>query len=116
MDFKEYQEQALRTDGFNLTAHFLGLCGESGEAAEMYKKHIAHGHELDLVALTKELGDVLWYVSAIASALGLSLEGVASANIQKLKDRYPEKFDPNLSVNRVEYSNSDKAPRLNSGN
>ena len=41
MNFKEYQEQAARTDGGNLTAHFLGLCGESGEVVELYKKYIA---------------------------------------------------------------------------
>lgn len=103
MDFKEYQESAKRTDGGNLTAHFLGLCGEAGEVVELYKKHIAHGHSLDLDKLAKELGDVLWYASSIASGYDLSLEDIAIANIAKLKARYPEKFSAECSINRVEY-------------
>ena len=100
MNFKEYQEQSARTDGGNLTAHFLGLCGESGEVVELYKKHIAHGHSLDLGKLAKELGDVLWYVSSIASGYDLSLEDIATANIAKLKARYPDKFSVERSINR----------------
>lgn len=102
MNFKEYQEQSARTDGGNLTAHFLGLCGESGEVVELYKKHIGHGHELDKLKLAKELGDVLWYISAIATGLNLSLEHIAIANIDKLKARYPDKFSAERSINRVE--------------
>ncbi len=100
MNFKEYQEQAARTDGGNLTAHFLGLCGEAGEVVELYKKHIGHGHELDIFKLEKELGDVLWYISAIATGLNLSLDDIAQANIDKLKARYPEKFSSECSINR----------------
>ena len=100
MNFKEYQEQAARTDGGNLTAHFLGLCGEAGEVVELYKKHIGHGHELDIFKLEKELGDVLWYISAIATGLNLSLEDIAIANIAKLKARYPDKFSSERSINR----------------
>lgn len=123
MNFKEYQEQAARTDGGNLTAHFLGLCGEAGEVVECvvetmelaikmniasskvtesYKKHIGHGHELDTFKLAKELGDVLWYISAIATGLNLSLEDIAIANVAKLKTRYPDKFSSERSINRVE--------------
>lgn len=102
MNFKEYQEQASRTNGGNLTAHFLGLCGESGEVVELYKKHIGHGHKLDIAKLEKELGDVLWYISAIASCFSLSLEDIATTNIDKLKARYPDKFSAERSINRVE--------------
>lgn len=102
MNFKEYQEQAARTNGSNLTAHFLGMCGEAGEVVELYKKWFAHGHDLDLVKLEKELGDVLWYISAIATELGLHLEFIAEYNIAKLKARYPDKFSSERSINRVE--------------
>lgn len=102
MNFKEYQEQAARTDGGNLTAHFLGLCGEAGEVVELYKKYIAHGHELDEFHLTKELGDVLWYISAIATGFGIDLDVIAQFNVNKLKARYPDKFSSERSINRVE--------------
>lgn len=100
MNFKEYQEQSARTDGGNLTAHFLGLCGEAGEVVELYKKYIGHGHELDLIKLEKELGDVLWYISAIATGLGLDLDLIAQYNIDKLQARYPDKFSSERSINR----------------
>ena len=100
MNFKEYQEQAARTDGGNLTAHFLGLCGEAGEVVELFKKHIGHGHELNTSKLEKELGDVLWYISAIATGLSLSLDDIAQHNINKLKARYPDKFSAERSINR----------------
>ena len=102
MNFEDYQEQSSRTDGGNLTAHFLGLGGESGEVMELYKKHIGHGHELNLDKLAKELGDVLWYISAIATGLGLDLDAIAQANIDKLKARYPDEFSAERSINRVE--------------
>jgi len=107
MDFNEYQNNAMSTDGGNLTAHFLGLCGESGEVVELYKKYIAHGHSLDPEKLTKELGDVLWYISAIATGLDLNLEDIAIANIAKLKARYPDKFSNERSINREEYKAHD---------
>ncbi|MEM9450239.1 MAG: nucleoside triphosphate pyrophosphohydrolase family protein [Cyanobacteria bacterium P01_E01_bin.6] len=44
----------------------LGITGESGEVADIIKKYIGHGHSLDRTSLIKELGDVLWYVAAIA--------------------------------------------------
>lgn len=100
MNFKEYQEQAARNDCGNLTVHFLGLCGEAGEVVELFKKHIGHGHDLDKSKLIKELGDVLWYISAIATGVNLSLDDIAQANIDKLKARYPNKFSIERSINR----------------
>ena len=80
----------------------MGLCGESGEAIDIVKKWLAQGHELDREKLAKELGDICWYLAETATALGLSLEDIMAANIEKLKARYPEGFDTARSVNRVE--------------
>ena len=65
------------------------------------KKHVGHGHALDVDAIKKELGDVLWYVAGIATALGLDLSEVASANINKLK-RCPDGLTSAASVARVD--------------
>lgn len=67
----------------------LGLCGESGEVAEHLKKRIRDGH-LDLAAVKKELGDVLWYVAVLANELGLTLGDVANTNVLKLAKRQME--------------------------
>ena len=78
----------------------LGLTGEAGEVSDMIKKHIFHGHDLDRDDLIKELGDVCWYVALISRALGVNLEEVMSLNIEKLKNRYPEGFSEEASINR----------------
>ncbi|MFN2130191.1 MAG: nucleoside triphosphate pyrophosphohydrolase family protein [Anaerolineae bacterium] len=108
MRMDEYQQLALRTAGHRedrqqvLTYTALGLTGESGEVAEMIKKAFYHGHALEKEALSQELGDVLWYLAVMASGLGLSLDQIASENIDKLRARYPEGFSEERSRNRVD--------------
>lgn len=78
----------------------MGLCGESGEAIDIVKKHLAQGHELDRKHLIEELGDIAWYLAETAYALGVDLESVLEGNIEKLKKRYPEGFDSEKSIER----------------
>ena len=106
MDMDQYQSLAARTlppttdgkQGFLIAA--LGLCGEAGEAGEHVKKWAGHGHWLDKEAFQKELGDVLWYLAAMATYAGLSLEVVARENVDKLRRRYPEGFSEAASQGR----------------
>ena len=70
----------------------MGLCGESGEAIEIVKKHMFHGRELDRDALIKELGDVAWYIARAADALEVPMEEIFQRNIEKLRKRYPDGF------------------------
>jgi NTP pyrophosphatase (non-canonical NTP hydrolase) len=108
MTLDEYQELAARTLGRDRTHEqqlanaALGLTGESGEVADIIKKHLFHATPLDQEALVKELGDCLWYLGAFATVLGLSLDDIAQRNIDKLRRRYPEGFDPERSRNRTE--------------
>lgn len=97
MTFNEYQKHALTTAIYNgnkmldICHWALGLCGESGEIAEKLKKIIrdqgADPAKIDRADIKKELGDVLWYLNALAHELGIDLEDVAQANVSKLKDR-----------------------------
>lgn len=103
----EYQRYASRTANNSdfknaLVNYALGLTGESGEVAEVVKKHIFHGHKIDRKDIEKELGDVLWYVSNIALLLNINLSDVAETNIDKLMQRYPEGFSKSDSINRKE--------------
>ena len=90
MRFYEYQEEASKTaiypEQYKIVYPALGLAGEAGEVAEKVKKHIRDG-VLNVEDLKKELGDVLWYLAAIASDLGLNLDDVAESNLQKLRSR-----------------------------
>ena len=102
----DYQRQAMKTLNSKLSRQeilingVMGLCGESGEAIDIVKKHLFHGHPLDREALKKELGDIAWYLAETAYALDISLEEIMSANIAKLKQRYPEGFSESASLNR----------------
>ena len=108
MTLNEYQDNALRTANRELSCDemlldgLMGLCGESGEAIDILKKARFQGHELDQDHLKKELGDVAWYLAVACFGLGYSLEEVCMENIRKLKERYPEGFSADLSVNRKE--------------
>lgn len=108
MTINEYQTLAMRTLNPSLSKKdvlingVMGLCGESGEAIDIVKKHLAQGHDLDHEKLIKELGDVAWYLAETAYALDVPLEEVMQRNIDKLKARYPEGFDAAKSVFRTD--------------
>ncbi|HEX5830965.1 MAG TPA: nucleoside triphosphate pyrophosphohydrolase family protein [Gemmatimonadaceae bacterium] len=107
MDLNEYQALARRTLGDRthdeqLANAALGLAGEAGEVADAMKKHLFHKHPLDRDEMVKELGDCLWYVAAMATALGIELDEIGARNIDKLRKRYPEGFSVERSLNRVD--------------
>lgn len=96
LNFEDYQAKAMSTAmypdrGNNLVYPVLGLNGEAGEIAEKLKKIIRDsGGEISSEsrqALSKELGDVLWYIAACCDELGLRMDSVASQNIEKLQSR-----------------------------
>lgn len=99
--FDEYNEEVRRTSNAGIAACCaLSLGEEAGEVQGILKKHWFHGHELDRDALTKELGDVLWYLTALADEFGISLEDIVQANVLKLRKRYPNGWDQERSINR----------------
>lgn len=108
MTINEYQKLAMTTlnpalDKKDVLINgVMGLCGESGEAIDIVKKHLAQGHELDREKLIKELGDIAWYLAETATVLDVTLEEVLTRNIEKLKKRYPEGFETEKSIHRVE--------------
>ena len=102
----EYQKKAMTTLNPELTREqvllngVMGLCGEAGECIDLVKKHLFQGHALDKAQLCRELGDVAWYLAEAAHALDLSLEDILRGNLDKLKKRYPQGFDPDRSIHR----------------
>ncbi|QQS41336.1 MAG: nucleoside triphosphate pyrophosphohydrolase family protein [Acidobacteriota bacterium] len=97
MNFREYQSAAAMTALYpkrldNLEYPTLGLAGEAGEVANIVKKiQRDHGGEISdeiRAKLKDELGDVLWYISACADELGLTLEEIAEFNVGKLAKRH----------------------------
>lgn len=78
----------------------LGLAGETGECADLVKKHFYQDGREIIDNLKDEVGDCLWYVVEVASAMGWTLEEVAQHNVDKLRKRYPEGFDADKSLHR----------------
>ena len=107
MTVNEYHGLAMRTapkldvDPMLIDA-VLGLTREAGEVADLVKKAYYQGHDLDLEAIMKELGDVAWYIALACQALGVGMEEVLKMNIEKLENRYPYGFDASMSRNRTE--------------
>jgi NTP pyrophosphatase (non-canonical NTP hydrolase) len=93
--FERYRQQANRTrpmsEGSLLNAA-LGLGGEAGEVQELVKKQVFHKRDFLKVEMTKEIGDVLFYLDWVAALCGISLQDAADQNIAKLKERYPDGF------------------------
>lgn len=90
MKLNEYQSEALgvRLESANEMYCILGLAGEAGELCSLVAKAIRDGAKFDHQQnIKKELGDVLWMLSAIAADNGFTLEDVARANIDKLTSR-----------------------------
>ncbi len=96
MEFNNYQKEARKTAmypdlGNNFVYPTLGLAGEAGEVAEKIKKVIRDGNGIvtdeKKEELSKELGDVLWYVANLAEELGLGLDLIAQKNLEKLRSR-----------------------------
>ena len=107
MTLNEYQKQAARTiNKSNLSSenemHAVhGMSSEVGEINDLYQK-MYQGHQFDKDHVKKELGDLLWFIAEYCTACDMTLEEVAQANIDKLKARYPEGFDPDKSLHRKE--------------
>ena len=96
MNFKEYQVEALKTAdypdiGNNFVYPTLGLTGEAGEVSEKIKKILRDDSGVmskeKRVEVVKEIGDVMWYIAALCSEIGVSMEDVAKINIEKLQSR-----------------------------
>ncbi len=72
----------------------LGLTGEAGEVADLIKKAQYEDGTLEFDQLEAEMGDVLWYLTALCNRFGLSIEELAVANIKKLAAKRPQDYTP----------------------
>lgn len=105
MNFKSFQHAAQKTDQQKklsgseqerLTIPLLGLAGEAGTLLSEFKKRFRDRDSYDLFKpfLKEELGDILWYVSNIATVMKFDLDEIASENIKKTRERWPAGSKP----------------------
>lgn len=120
MNIKEFQELSKRTmpkvgtqvnvDGEIITMtkplivanYAMGLVGEAGEVTDLLKKNVFHGHPLNREEVEKEIGDFMHYAAGLATLFDLDMEAILEKNIEKLKTRYPNGFNSEDSIKRVD--------------
>lgn len=105
MKIAEYQLKSIRTMKIdeNIVPHcVMGVSGEVGEVIDMIKKHIYYGKELDKHELEEEIGDVMFYLTNLATAFNLSMENILEGNIEKLMKRYPDGFTKEHALERLD--------------
>lgn len=97
--YDEITGQLMRDYGGAQYAHLrdlvtLGLCEEAGEVAALRKRELRHNFRDTKILgnireeYVEELGDVLWYLCAVCSCMGISLDEVWEYNVEKLSERY----------------------------
>lgn len=106
-EFQAYRALAMRTakpmePRDDLLHAALGLCGEAGEFADCIKKHWAYEQPLNRANAIEELGDLMWYLALACSALDVGMDEVAAINIDKLRKRYPAKYQDDLAALRAD--------------
>lgn len=93
MDLDAIASRLCDPDTIRLLHSAMGLSTEAGEFLDMLKKHIFYGKELDLTNAKEEIGDSMWYAAIGIDVLRTTLNDVMQGNINKLRKRYPEKFN-----------------------
>lgn len=124
MDLDEYQQKATETTQFDLSSDdgkyiaIMGLSGEVGELVTEYKKKLRDGggYTIFKEKLTEEIGDILWYLSAIARHEKLTLGEIAQANILKINDRWRDGASETLHPTNLFFDScfdeSEQLPRV----
>lgn len=85
-----------------LKNYLLGLNGECGELTDIFKKVLYHGKDYDPIDVILELGDILYYLTAIANVLGIDMSEILLNNNAKLIARYKDGYSIEQSLNRIE--------------
>ena len=99
LTFRDYQSEATKTDQVpyepdgqlnGLMVPLLGLAGEAGSLLTEFKKWLRQGEIYRPFSdqVSEEIGDILWYLSNIATKMNLDLEEIARENLAKLEDRW----------------------------
>lgn len=78
----------------------VGMNTESGELIEALIKACENNGELDVVNFKEESFDVDWYQAILEDACGYTEEEIRELGINKLKKRFPTKFNAQDAIER----------------
>lgn len=90
---KEIDKTKESKDVVKLLHYISGLSSEVGEVSQLFQKSLykspkEHVIYIDEIKLSNELGDVLWYLTAIANFFNIKLSDIIEINENKLKERH----------------------------
>ena len=80
----------------------MGIAGEAGEVVDAVKKHWVYGKELDRENILEECGDLLFYITALLTETGFTLDDAMVANVAKLAKRYPTGYTDAAAITRAD--------------
>ncbi len=108
VQYWDYVDRLFKREGFNPLAHaVMGISGEAGELLDAIKKHVIYGKPLDRDNVVEEIGDLMFYVTALMNELVIMEEEVVLKNVEKLNKRYSEGYSDAAAIARA-----DKVPQF----
>jgi NTP pyrophosphatase (non-canonical NTP hydrolase) len=93
---------SLDYEKMNLIHAILGVSGEAGELLDAIKKHCIYNKPLDVENVIEELGDLEFYLEQLRQILNISREDTLTANILKLRKRYPSGYTDKHAQQRLD--------------
>jgi len=106
MEISQYQIETkrtlanLETNPLDILHMCLGLQTESAEISDVFKKKLAYNKDIDWINVKEEIGDLMWYISNFCNLNNWDLREILDTNIEKLKIRFPEKFEEKQAIYR----------------
>jgi NTP pyrophosphatase (non-canonical NTP hydrolase) len=116
VDLDEYQQATestdIRLDPYDPALPLLGLAGEVGSLVTEYKKKLRSGQAYTAfdAEVREDIGDLLWYAATLARAVGLSLNDIAAANLDKTALMWGDKLPPPPMYD-ASYPDNQRLPR-----
>ncbi|MFZ6768036.1 nucleoside triphosphate pyrophosphohydrolase family protein [Undibacterium sp. Di26W] len=110
LTLREYQKAVDKTDEKKRAIiSLLGLVGEIGDLQSIVKKALLRNtHPTFKQEISEEIGDILWYVSSLASCYKLSLEEIANENLKKAHQLFDQ---GSITIFDADYPADERFPR-----
>lgn len=80
----------------------MGMSGEAGELLDSVKKTVIYNKPIDRENIIEELGDMYWYMTGMMDYLGVTIQDVVEANVDKLRKRYPDAYTDTAAQKRAD--------------
>ena len=103
--FEEYTSFVLsvvsqKTKETRIQQGIIGAASETGELLDALKKHMFQDRPINVANIKEECGDLWFYMTELMAAVDTNIFEVMKMNVAKLKQRYPDGFNTQKSIDR----------------